>query len=289
MWLKVVFAVLIIVLLIGMVGFIVIGATLLSKSDGENRQIPLCLLITGLIMLLIYIVVIVIRLTLKKKHRSTELARVDTASPNKASVHKPTGFNIELSQKGLPTRREAEKILSEAETHNVGQWVDHSRNVAMCAEKIARACGMDGDKAYVLGLLHDIGRKFGVRHLGHVYDGYKYMLESGYTQVAKICLTHSFCIQDIKTYIGKFDIHENELQELTGALNSVEYDDYDKLIQLCDAIGAASGVVDIEERMQDVKNRYGFYPQNKWDKNIELKNYFDNLAKRNIYDIVGKQ
>ncbi len=190
--------------------------------------------------------------------------------------------------KTMPTRHEAEEILREAETHNTGLWGDHSRNVAMCAEKIAVACGMDGNKAFILGLLHDIGRKFGVRHLGHVYDGYKYMLELGYTQVAKICLTHSFCIQDINVYIGNFDITDSELQELKNALNSVEYDDYDRLIQLCDALGAASGIVDIEKRMQDVKNRYGFYPQNKWDKNIKLKLYFEKLAKRNLYDIVRK-
>lgn len=188
---------------------------------------------------------------------------------------------------GIPTRLEAEEILREAETHNIGLWGKHSRNVALCAEKIAVACGMDGDKAYVLGLLHDIGRKFGVRHLGHVYDGYKYMRDLGYTQVAKICLTHSFCIQDISVYIGEFDIVDMEMQELKVALNSVEYDDYDRLIQLCDALGAANGIADIVQRMQDVKNRYGFYPQNKWDKNIELKQYFENIAKRNIYEIIG--
>ncbi|MCH5163209.1 MAG: HD domain-containing protein [Clostridiales bacterium] len=189
---------------------------------------------------------------------------------------------------GIPSRQEAEEILREAETHNVGTWGNHSRNVAMCAERIAVACGMDGDKAYVLGLLHDIGRKFGVRHLGHVYDGYKYMLDSGYAQVAKICLTHSFCVQDVSVYVGKFDIIDSELQELKDSLAFVEYDDYDRLIQLCDALGGANGVVDIEERMQDVKNRYGFYPQNKWDKNIELKQYFENIAGQNIYEIVGQ-
>lgn len=191
-------------------------------------------------------------------------------------------------QTGLPTRQEAEELLKEAETHNIGLWGNHSRNVAVCAEKIAVACNMDGDKAYILGLLHDIGRKFGVRHLGHIYDGYKYMLELGYAQAARICLTHSFCNQNIDAYIGKFDISESEQRELEAALNSIVYDDYDRLIQLCDALGAAEGIVDIEERMQDVKNRYGSYPQEKWDKNVELKKYFENIARRDIYEIVGK-
>lgn len=59
----------------------------------------------------------------------------------------------------LLTRKQAEELLVEAEKCNPGPWGDHSRVAAHCAERIARACGdMDPDKAYILGLLHDIGR-----------------------------------------------------------------------------------------------------------------------------------
>lgn len=188
----------------------------------------------------------------------------------------------------MPTREQAEELLTEAETHNAGSWGNHSRNVALCAERIAAACGMDGEKAYILGLLHDIGRRFGTRHMGHIYDGYRYMLDAGYPQAAKICLTHSFCNQSIDTYIGKFDVTKEEQAELEAALNSAVYDDYDRLIQLADAMGAAEGIVDIELRMQDVKDRYGSYPQEKWDKNMELKRYFENLAHGDLYEIISK-
>ena len=57
-----------------------------------------------------------------------------------------------------PTREEAIALLAEAEPHNPGPWGDHSRTAAHCAEKIAAAVGLDPDKAFVLGLLHDIGR-----------------------------------------------------------------------------------------------------------------------------------
>ena len=61
----------------------------------------------------------------------------------------------------LPTKEEAEKLLAEAEKCNPGPWGNHSRVAAHCAEKIARECdGLDADKAYILGLLHDIGRKY---------------------------------------------------------------------------------------------------------------------------------
>ena len=189
----------------------------------------------------------------------------------------------------LPTREEAEKLLLEAEECNPGPWGNHSRVAAQCAEKIAALCeGMDTDKAYILGLLHDIGRKFGVKHLGHVYDGYKYMLELGYDEVAKICLTHSFNVPDIHVYIGHFDITKEEQQEIEDALNNVVYDDYDRLIQLCDSLAGAEGVMDIEVRMADVKRRYGDYPKEKWDKNLLLMQMFEKKMGRNIYEVVGR-
>ncbi len=65
----------------------------------------------------------------------------------------------ELQPLGVPTLDEAERILKEAEQLNPGAWVDHSRNVALGARIIAGKTGdMVPELAYVLGLLHDIGR-----------------------------------------------------------------------------------------------------------------------------------
>ena len=187
----------------------------------------------------------------------------------------------------LPTRQEAEMLVKEAEQCNPGPWGDHSRVAAVCAEKIAACCdGMDSEKAYILGLLHDIGRRFGVKHLGHVYDGYRYMTELGYDEAARICLTHSFSKPDIHVYIGNFDITEEEQKVVEDALAEITYDEYDKLIQLCDCLASAEGVVDIEKRMEDVKNRYGSYPQEKWDANMGLLQYFSEKAGQDIYQVV---
>lgn len=186
-----------------------------------------------------------------------------------------------------PTIQEAERLLKEAAQCNPGAWENHSRVAAQCAKKIAEKCmGMNPEKAYVLGLMHDIGRKFGVKHLGHVYDGWKYMLECGYDEVARICLTHSFNEGKLEDYIGNFDISEQQIEEIRQALDGIEFDEYDKLIQLCDSIAAAEGVVDMEERMNDVQKRYGHYPQSKWDKNMELKRHFEQKSGSDIYEIV---
>lgn len=188
----------------------------------------------------------------------------------------------------LPEREEAEKLLADAEQCNPGPWGNHSRVTAKCAEKIAALCeGMDPDKAYIVGLLHDIGRKFGVKHFGHVYDGYKYMLQLGYDEAARICLTHSFSIQSIDTYTGNFDVTKEEQQEIDEALQKLVYDDYDRLIQLCDSIAGADGVMYIEDRMEDVKRRYGSFSQEKWDNNIALKKMFEEKIGRDIYEVAG--
>ena len=189
----------------------------------------------------------------------------------------------------LPSREEAEILLKEAEKCNPGPWGNHSRVAAHCAERIAVKCGdLDSNKAYILGLLHDIGRKFGVRHLGHVSDGYTYMMSLGYDEVAQICLTHSFNNQSVTEYIGKFDTTPEELKLIQDALAKVVMDDYDKLIQLCDSLAGAEGVMDIEERMGDVKRRYGSYPQEKWNCNLAIKKYFEEKMGEDVYIVVDK-
>ena len=92
----------------------------------------------------------------------------------------------------------------------------------------------------------------------------------------------------VKEYIGKFDVSDEELELIETALAKVNMDDYDKLIQLCDALAGSGGVLNIEDRMRDVKQRYGYYPQEKWNSNIRLKNYFEEKTGNNIYKTVNQ-
>jgi len=189
----------------------------------------------------------------------------------------------------LPTREEAMELIRDGVACNPGPWGKHCFTAAHCAERIARACpDLDGEKAYILGLLHDIGRKFGVRHLGHVSDGYTYMKSLGYDEAAKVCLTHSFNNQRIEEYIGKFDVSDEEMAMIRKELSQTEYDEYDRLIQLCDCLAGAEGVLDIEDRMNDVKKRYGTYSQAKWDTNIKWKRYFEEKMNQDIYLVCQK-
>ena len=39
--------------------------------------------------------------------------------------------------------------------------------------------------------------------------------------------------------------------------------------------------------MNDVKQRYGYYPQEKWNKNFELKDYFEKKTGKGLYQIIS--
>ncbi len=190
---------------------------------------------------------------------------------------------------GYPSRSEAERILETSVPMNPGPWGDHSRAVAHAAEKIAAACGMDPDKAYILGLLHDIGRRYGTHHITHISDGCRFMLELGYPDVAKICITHSYNVHDIDNDVAPEDKDSPERIYAEKMLKSYDFDDYDRLIQLCDSIGMAEGLAPIEVRMWDVKDRYGRYPDEKWQKNLDLKAYFEEkCGGRDLYEVIGE-
>ena len=49
-------------------------------------------------------------------------------------------------------RQEADRELELAEKMNPGAWIDHSRATGQNAELIAKAAGMDAEKAYCMGL-----------------------------------------------------------------------------------------------------------------------------------------
>lgn len=190
----------------------------------------------------------------------------------------------------IPTREQAERLLEDGYKSCPGPWANHCRVAAHCAESIATACGdLDPDKAYVLGLLHDIGRKFGLRHLGHVSDGYSYMMSLGYDEVARICLTHSFFKNSTDGYVGNFDTTDEEFTMINEELKKISFDEYDYLIRLCDALSGAEGVLDIVERMSDVKRRYGTYDPRKWENNLALKRYFEEKTQMDIYMVVDKE
>lgn len=189
----------------------------------------------------------------------------------------------------FPTAETALIELNIASELNPGPWVAHSQNVASVAELIAKACGtLDSDKAFVLGLLHDIGRRTGVAQVRHIIDGYDYAQSKGWDEVARIYLTHSFPVKNSDADIGKKDISQAQSDYIHKYLNNLEYDDYDKLIILCDALADADGFCRLEKRFVDTTRRYGMheFTVDRWNKTYEFKDYFEQLIGKSIYTLL---
>jgi hypothetical protein len=189
----------------------------------------------------------------------------------------------------IPTREEAHRLLQNAEISNPGPWIDHSKYVAIAAESIANHYNeIIPNNAYVLGLLHDIGRYIGVTDLRHTIDGYKYLLDLKYADAARICITHSYPIKDPNAIISKSDYTEEEFEWLKQYLSSIEYDIYDHLIQLCDALAMPTGICLLEKRLIDVAMRYPIneYAKQRWKVFFEIKNNIEKEIGQSIYKIL---
>lgn len=183
----------------------------------------------------------------------------------------------------------AELLMNEAKNINDGPWIQHSYNVAVLAEKIAQKAGMDSDKAYVIGLLHDIGRRNGSMQARHALEGYQFLKEQGFEEGARICLTHTFQYQDVEGIYDTWDCTDEEKQFITEYLDSCVYDEYDKLIQLCDALSLANGYCYAEKKMVNSVLKFGFKETtiNKWKAILELKAYFNEKIGGDVYELFG--
>lgn len=186
-------------------------------------------------------------------------------------------------------RETAELALREAGKANPGAWTDHSRYVARACENIAGHCGnLSAEQAYIFGLLHDIGRYAGVSSERHLIDGYRFCMERGWEKAAQICISHAFMIQDISTSIGKFDMSDEDYLFMKQFVADAVYDDYDRLVQLCDSLAMPDGFCILEKRFVDVTMRYGFHPAtiDRWKKILEIKSSFEKEMGCSVYALL---
>ena len=115
------------------------------------------------------------------------------------------------------------------------------------------------------------------------------MTSLGYDDCARICLTHSFPYKDIRSYNGQNDFAVEETEFIKTFIANTEYNDYDRLIQLCDALALPNGATYIEKRLVDVVMRRGFNNLTipKWKAFLDLKDYFDKKTGTDIYKLIG--
>ena len=180
----------------------------------------------------------------------------------------------------------AEQALAEAARSNPGPWVDHSRYVAQACRNLAARCAhLEEETAYCYGILHDIGRYAGVTSEKHLIDGYRYCMERGWEKAAQICISHAFMVKDIASSIGVFDMPQSDVEFMARFVRDAVYDDYDRLVQLCDALALPTGFCLLEKRFVDVAIRYGVHPAtvDRWKAVLEIKDHFESVIGTSIY------
>ena len=95
-------------------------------------------------------------------------------------------------------------------------------------------------------------------------------------------------IQDIATSIGEFDVSDEDYLFMKDFVANAVYDDYDRLVQLCDALAMPTGFCLLEKRFVDVTIRYGVHTAtiDRWKRILEIKEQFENQIGCSIYSLL---
>ena len=201
---------------------------------------------------------------------------------------------------GYPDLKTAKKIWQEGLDYrtkttvfaNRNEYIFHTTGVASAARKIAeKTMYLNPEKAYVLGLLHDYGKKYDefISRKFHAKTGYDELFEKKYFNSAQICLTHSFPYKDFKNEDYK-SYYPEWLDWARNTLKTVVYDEYDYLIQLCDCFFEGMNIVSFEKRFEGIMRRYNLSLK---DIDIQIKgaernkSYFDKICNMDVYELLN--
>jgi len=185
----------------------------------------------------------------------------------------------------------AEKALLQYQD-SAESYIGHCLNVAKAARLIAEQYqNLDDDTAEIFGLLHDIGKinyeSICKRH--HSVTGYEYMMGEGYSDIARICLTHTFPLKYFDEITEEFFFHNKvDIAFVLDFLNNNEMNKYDEIIQIADIISMPKGFATIDARFADIISRYNGKDMGKSIYAYkELKDKLSNEIGRDIYEILA--
>lgn len=193
-------------------------------------------------------------------------------------------------------RGKAQKFISELLKYDLkqgrkkGTWYkfhNHVYGVALMAEKIAEKLGLDSEKAYILGLMHDCGKIYEMYEKRfHGVIGYE-MFKDKDSDIAKVSMTHSFYYNMLprgKDFDRYFYGNVTDKEFVKKYVKNNKLDEYDKIIQLSDSLANCNGLVTIDEREKEFSERYNFKMPSYIVKNsYKMKEEFDERLGCDLY------
>ncbi|MBQ8891948.1 MAG: HD domain-containing protein [Bacilli bacterium] len=165
------------------------------------------------------------------------------------------------------------------------KWILHSIYVGLAARRIAQALDLNESFALKIGYLHDIGRR--INHFNHPIEGYFYLKNLGYDDIARYSLTHSFLNNDITKTVGIGPKDKESYDFINNYLQSINKDLFDNIIHLCDLMCLETGFTTIEKRILDVMTRKGV-SENSYSHYMDLmdfKSWLEISMKKDLYDL----
>lgn len=209
--------------------------------------------------------------------------------------------NISNTYQHILSRKEAVRLAcfylqarlrNGSKTNIIFTHAVHIFNVAKIAEHIARHTlssphALDPDTAYVLGLIHDIGRIKDETEtkVPHGLEGFDFLMKSGLKNMAPISLTHNFVAKQINA--DDFPVYSpKQIHKASKLLSGIEYNDYDRLIQLADNFSRGREILSLQERIN--KNKEFYHTTLSFEKDIfSLRDYFNNKYNINVENLVN--
>ena len=165
------------------------------------------------------------------------------------------------------------------------RWILHSIYVGLAARRIAHELSLDEDFALTIGYLHDIGRS--IDHFNHPIEGYLYLLNMGYPNIARYSITHSFIDNVVFNTAGGGPKDVDSYFFIKKYLDSIEVNIYDNIIQLCDLFCLETGFTTFEKRILDITERKGVFSNslNHFDNIMTLKSRIEKAMGKEIYSL----
>lgn len=163
-------------------------------------------------------------------------------------------------------------------------WIEHGKCVGQTGAIIAEALGLDATYVYILGAIHDIGKRNTRDVQRHDILGYRFLKSLGIDdKYAAVCLTHSYLNNDVNCVAGGM-LPRDDFR--TEYIKNHHYSEEELIINLCDLM-CKDHRMTLEARMIDLLSRKGFHDNSAYHlkEALKLKDYFDRKIPCGVYHL----